>query len=90
MKKEEYDYYFKPNYSPTYINYTRTYENQNKHYFSVLNFSGGYTRNFSPWFGVRAEPYMKIALTGVGYGKVNLNSAGVLFSAVISPFAAKK
>jgi hypothetical protein len=38
---------------------------------------------------LQAEPYLKIALDGVGYGKVNLNSAGVLFSAIIKPFAKK-
>jgi hypothetical protein len=44
MKEEKYDYYFKPNYSPTYITYSKTINNQNKHYFSVLNLSGGYSR----------------------------------------------
>jgi hypothetical protein len=55
----------------------------------VLNFSGGYTRNINKNFSLRAEPYAKFALGGVGYGKVNLNSGGVLFSAIIKPFARK-
>jgi hypothetical protein len=89
MKEETYDYYFKPNYSPTYITYTKTINNQNKHYFSVLNLSGGYTRVINKNISLQAEPYLKIALDGVGYGKVKLNSGGVLFSAVIKPFAKK-
>ena len=89
MKEEKYDYYFKPNYSPTYITYTKTINNQNKHYFSVLNLSGGYTRVLNKNISLQAEPYLKIALDGVGYGKVKLNSGGVLFSAVIRPFAKK-
>ena len=89
MKEEKYDYYFKPNYSPTYITYTKTINNQNKHYFSVLNLSGGYTRVLNKNISLQAEPYLKIALDGVGYGKVNLNSGGVLFSAIIRPFAKK-
>ena len=89
MKEETYDYYFKPNYSPTYITYTKTIHNQNKHYFSVLNLSGGYTRVINKNISLQAEPYLKIALDGVGYGKVKLNSGGVLFSAVIKPFAKK-
>ena len=89
MKEETYDYYFKPNYSPTYITYTKTIDNQNKHYFSVLNLSGGYTRVINKNISLQAEPYLKIALDGVGYGKVKLNSGGVLFSAVIKPFAKK-
>ena len=89
MKEETYDYYFKPNYSPTYITYTKTINNQNKHYFSVLNLSGGYTRVLNKNISLQAEPYLKIALDGVGYGKVKLNSGGVLFTAVIKPFAKK-
>ena len=89
MKEETYEYYFKPNSSPTYITYSRTIHNQNKHYFSVLNLSGGYTRVLNKNISLQAEPYLKIALDGVGYGKVNLNSGGVLFSAIIKPFAKK-
>jgi hypothetical protein len=89
MKEETYEYYFKPNYSPNYITYSRTIHNQNKHYFSVLNLSGGYTRVLNKNISLQAEPYVKIALDGVGYGKVNLNSGGVLFSAIIKPFAKK-
>jgi len=89
MKRETYDYYYKPNSSPTYISYTRTFVDQNKHYFSVLDLSGGYTRRINKNFSLRAEPYAKFALSGVGYGKVKLNSGGVLFSAIITPFARK-
>lgn len=89
MKEETYEYYFKPNYSPTYVTYTRTISNENKHYFSVLNLSGGYTRVLNKNISLQAEPYVKIAMDGVGYGKVKLNSGGVLFSAVIKPFAKK-
>ena len=89
MKEETYNYYFKPNYSPNYITYTKTINNQNKHYFSILNLSGGYTRVVNKNISLQAEPYFKIAMTGVGYGKVKLNSGGVLFSAIIKPFAKK-
>ena len=89
MKEETYEYYFKPNSSPNYITYTKTIHDQNKHYFSVLNLSGGYTRVLNKNISLQAEPYVKIALDGVGYGKVNLNSGGILFSAIIKPFAKK-
>ena len=89
MKEETYEYYFKPNNSPNYITYSRTIHNQNKHYFSVLNLSGGFTRVLNKNISLQAEPYLKLAMDGVGYGKVKLNSGGVLFSAVIKPFAKK-
>lgn len=90
MKKEEYDYYFKPNSSPNYIYYSRTHENENKHYFSILSLSGGYTGNLNNRFSLRAEPYFKIALTGIGYGNVKLNSGGLLVSAIYRPFGPGK
>jgi hypothetical protein len=86
MKKEEYNYYYKPINSPQYVYYSKTLENKNKHYFSILNLSGGYARKLSSTVSVKAEPYAKIALTGIGYGKVKLNSGGILFSATIQPF----
>ena len=87
MKEETYDYYYKPNTSSTYITYTKRVDNENKHYFSVLGLSGGYTRHINKNFSLRAEPYTKFALGGVGYGKVKLNSGGVLVTAIIKPFA---
>jgi hypothetical protein len=89
MKEETYDYYFKPNYSPDYVKYTRTINNENKHYFTQLNIAGGYTKNINKNISLRGEPYMKIAMDGVGLGKVKLNSGGILFSAIIKPFAKK-
>ncbi len=86
MKKEEYNYYFKPAYSPQYIYYSHTYENKNKHYFSVLNLSGGFAKKINNQLTLQAEPYMKIALRGIGYGKVKLNSGGILFTAILQPF----
>jgi len=36
-----------------------------------------------------AETYLKVALGGVGVGKIKLNSAGVLFTITVKPFAKK-
>lgn len=86
MKKEVYNYYFKPAYSPQYIYNSRSYNNKNKFYFPILNLSGGYAKKISPLFTIQAAPYFKIAMTGVGYGKVRLNSSGILFTVSIPPF----
>lgn len=90
MKKEDYNYYYKPANSQQYVYYKRSFENKNNHYFSVLNLSGGYSRKISPVLTLQAEPYLKIAMKGVGYGKVKLNSSGVLFTASFRPFQSKK
>lgn len=89
MKNEDYNYYYKPAYSTQYVYNSKTYKNQNKHYFSQLNFSGGYNRKISSILTLQAEPYFKVAMDGVGYGKVKLNSGGILFTANFQPFRSK-
>ena len=87
MKNETYKYYYK--YTPTGSTVTRSYSprDKNNHYFSVITLSGGYQKNIGKSLFIMAEPYFKIPLSGVGFGKVKLNSGGVLFSVGIKPFA---
>ncbi|MGQ0740362.1 MAG: hypothetical protein ACT4OJ_15020 [Bacteroidota bacterium] len=90
MKKETYDYYYK--YMPTGPTIHKEYShyNENKHFFSVLNLGAGYQRNLSKRVSIIAEPYFKLPLKGVGYGKVKLNSGGVLFTLSFKPFQTPK
>ena len=89
MKKETYDYQYK---NPSGQVYTHqwTLKDKNKHYFSVFTLSGGYQRNISKTFSIMAEPYLKIPMAGIGFGKVKLNSAGILLSVGIKPFSSGK
>ena len=88
MKKESYDYYYK--YPSGYTDWKSwSISNQNQHYFSVLDLSGGYQYLFNKRISLLTEPYLKIPLTGVGEGKVKLNSAGILFTLGIKPFYKK-
>jgi hypothetical protein len=86
MKKEVYNYYYKPVASGPVVSSTWTISGKNKHYFSVLTLSGGYQRKVSGTVSILIEPYIKMPLAGVGYGKIKLNSTGILFSAAIHPF----
>jgi hypothetical protein len=79
MKEEDYDYIYKyPGGQP--IVYNWGVKNENKHFFSVLSLSGGYTRKLSKSVSFSAEPYIKIPVTGIGLGNVKLNSGGVMFT----------
>jgi hypothetical protein len=89
MKRETYDYQYKNSAGQVYT-HQWTLKDKNKHYFSVLTLAGGYKRNINNTFSITAEPYMKIPFNGVGYGKVRLNSAGVLLSVNIKPFGSGK
>ena len=86
MKEEKYRYYYKP--YPTAPTTTRDYtiNNQFEHHFSVLTLSGGYKRNIGKRVTLTAEPYLKVPLQGIGFGKVKLNSGGVMFSVGVRPF----
>ena len=88
MKKEDYEYFSKnPSGQSWYNNYQ--IRNKNQHYFSSLRLSAGYEKNIGKNISITAEPYVGLPLTGVGYGKVKLYSAGVLFSVGIKPFSKK-
>jgi hypothetical protein len=90
MKKETYNYYYKYTAGGPTVQKKWTIQDENKHYFSVLTLSGGYQKNIGKSFSIMVEPYFKIPLGGVGFGKVKLNSGGILFSAGIRPFANSK
>jgi hypothetical protein len=86
MKKEDYNYHYKTSTGqPATRNWV--YNNENKHYFSVITLAGGYERKISNKFSVSVSPYLKLPWQGVGFGKVKLNSTGALFSASFKPFA---
>lgn len=88
MKEENYEYYYKSSWGqPAYRSWST--ENENKHFLSILQLSGGYQYNFSERFSLMAEPYFKVPLSGVGFGKVKLNNTGVLFTVGYRPFLKK-
>jgi len=88
MKEETYEYFYNNSWGqPQY--YSHTYKNANSHIFSVINMSGGYQYHFSDRLSLLAEPYLKIPVSGIGSGKVKLNSGGVLFSLGFKPFLKK-
>ena len=85
MKREDYSYEFTTSGGNSYYHSWET-KNENKHYFSVLNLSGGYSYQLSNTISLSAEPYLEVPLTGIGAGKVHLNSGGILFTVGVSPF----
>jgi len=86
MKREDYLYEYKSNATGNSYYHSYQTKNENKHYFSVINLSGGYTYRLSKTISLSAEPYVEVPVTGIGAGKVHLNSGGVLFTVGISPF----
>ena len=78
MLSERYGYHY-----PTYDPYLRSEwrgKRTGEHYFSVVNLSVGYERNLGRRFSWQAEPFLKLPLGGVGFGKVRLATGGVFVS----------
>ncbi len=85
MKKEGYNYVYK-NASGQTWSYLHKVNDKNKNYLSVLTISGGYQYFIHRRFAFLAEPFLKLAVKGVGEGKVKLNNAGIMVTAAIKPF----
>jgi hypothetical protein len=85
MKSEKYDYIYKAAWGPD-PTYHHEIKNKNKHYFSILNVSGGYTRQLNKSLSLSVEPYIEVPMSGIGLGEVHLNSGGVLFTLGVKPF----
>ena len=75
MLRENYTYNYAGGYpaGPTSYNI----RNKNQHILGILNLNATYQREVSSKFGIGVQPYFKVPLTGIGYGQVNLKSAGV-------------
>jgi Outer membrane protein beta-barrel domain len=79
MKEEDYHYYYQyANGGPGYRH--RSYSSTEYHWLSILNISAGYEKKLSSRLSLQVEPYLKIPLSGVGYGSIQLNSYGMYFS----------
>jgi hypothetical protein len=78
MLSERYGYSY-PTYNPS-LRPAWHGERTGEHYFSVVNLSVGYERNLGRRFSWQAEPFLKLPLGGVGFGKVRLGSSGVFVS----------
>ena len=82
MQKENYIY----NYDTYVHNAAKGWGGSTGWYFlSHANASVGYERRLTERLSVVVEPYMRIPLRGVGFGKVNLFSGGTWFSLRYTP-----
>jgi hypothetical protein len=54
-----------------------TYNNESRHYFSVLSLGAAYRRQLSKTFSWQLAPFVKIPLSGIGKGNVALYSGGL-------------
>ncbi len=75
MKKEDLHYWYKYYNNPRYKHWENNAESN--YWFSVLNLSAGFEQRIFEGFTVQAEPFFKVSLSDIGYGKINLRSYGI-------------
>lgn len=80
MLKENYQYKYGHYVNDKYLRKSYSTENEFKHFFSVVNFSAGYERKLNNRLSLQAEPFLKLPLAGVGFGKIKLLSTGAFLS----------
>ena len=89
MKKENFDYYCHYyNGGFQYQGWIRPQQPsslQKNYLFSILNLSAGFETSINNSFSFQFEPYMKLPLKGIGFGKVDLSSYGINMSVKYSP-----
>jgi hypothetical protein len=76
MRSENYDYEYVQNNQPGGHNFL-SYKNETKNWFSVVNFSIGYTHKLGDFGSIRAEPYLKLPIKNLGVGNMPIMSTGL-------------
>jgi hypothetical protein len=77
MKKEDYTYTYYYGNTGTTAQHDKTYSNSSTNLFSAVSLSAGYTRPLGKIADLRLEPYLKIPLSGMGWNRLPLLSAGI-------------
>jgi len=77
MKKENYSYLYYYSAINSSMTHEKSYTNSSKNLFSVVQLSGGYSHRVGKEGNFRIEPYLKMPLTGVGFGSLPLMSTGL-------------
>ncbi|MEO0331529.1 MAG: hypothetical protein AAF223_07570, partial [Bacteroidota bacterium] len=80
MLTEDYVYQYRKVNGKKPYNYEHQERNKNQHYFKVANVSLGYEQLLSKRWALQVEPFVKIPVAGVGFGKIKLATTGMFVS----------
>jgi hypothetical protein len=77
MQEENYQYTYRYLSSGYRTTYHKTYKNQSRNWFSVMQLSAGFLSPLGKIGSLRVEPYYTFPLGGIGYGELPLSSFGL-------------
>jgi hypothetical protein len=73
-------YYFRYNQdNPDLVKYWKS-KSASSHIFGIINFSAGYEYSLNNHWSVQVEPFVKLPITEIGWGQLNLYSTGLNFA----------
>ena len=75
MQEENYNYNYKYYGNPGVRSWTNN--SSSNYWFSILDLSAGVEKQLGPHLIGQVEPYARLPLSGVGFGKIQLSSFGV-------------
>jgi hypothetical protein len=87
MRHESYVYYY--HVSGYSDNTMKDYDDHNNYLFSTVSLSIGVEQQISNSLSLQVEPFVKLPLSGIGYGNLQLNSYGLGLSLRYSPVLGK-
>ena len=88
MRKQQYTYEYVYN-SVASTRHWETKSQQNE-WFKIINLGIGWEKQLSRSWSLQAEPFIKLPVTGVGFGKMDMNTSGILLSVRYRPKIASK
>ena len=83
MNKESYTYHYM--YNGNYTNRKWLNDENSRYVFSVINIAAGYEKSVGKKVSVQVEPYLKMPISGIGFGKMQMNSYGLNFALRFRP-----
>lgn len=84
MSRQYYKYYY-INQANQAMERDWTSTENSAYWMGILNFSAGYEKQLSAHWSLQAEPFLKLPLKGVGFGRMDISSYGALFTLKYRP-----
>lgn len=84
MTSQFYNYYYYNN-ANQYTEKSWKNNANSEYWMGILNLSAGYERILNRKWSLQAEPFLKVPLKGVGFGKMDISTFGTLFTLKYHP-----
>lgn len=83
MRNQAYTYYFIANNYAAQKDW-KTGSQQNE-WFNIINFSAGFEKALNKSWSLQTEPFVKLPVRGMGFGKMDISSYGIMVGIKYSP-----